>query len=86
MSELAGHEDGSPYDGAAVLGAMLATAFFPLISLIAALLLQSGQSDPVKRGQLRTWAWISAGWIAVQVIIAVAIVIAIASTASGFHP
>ena len=52
MSELAGHEDGSPYDGAAVLGAMLATAFFPLISLIAALLLQSGQSDPVKRGQL----------------------------------
>jgi hypothetical protein len=54
---------GSGYDGAAVVGAVLATLFFPLIALIAALLLQGGQPDPRKKSQLRTWAWVSAGWL-----------------------
>ncbi len=85
MSELSRSESGSGYDGAAVLGGVLATVFFPLISLIAALLLQGSQPDPVKRGQLRTWAKVSAGWIAVQVIFFVFIFIAIASMASGLH-
>ena len=54
-----------------MLGAAIATFFFPIISLIAALLLMSAQESPRKRGQLRTWAWVSAGWILLQVLIAV---------------
>jgi hypothetical protein len=53
------------YGGAAVAGALLAALFFPLIALIAALLLQGGQSDPRKKAQLRTWAWVSGGWLVV---------------------
>ena len=59
------------YSGAAFLGAVLATIFFPLIALIAALLLQGGQEDPRKRSQLRIWAWVSAGWTAVGVLLVV---------------
>jgi hypothetical protein len=51
------------YDGAAVAGAVLATLFFPLIALIAALLLQGGQQHPRKKSQLRAWAWASGGWL-----------------------
>jgi hypothetical protein len=58
------------YGGAAVAGAVLATICFPFLSLIAALLLQGGQTDPVKRSQLRTWAWASAGWLAFGVVVA----------------
>jgi len=54
---------GNGYDGAAVAGAILATLFFPLIALIAALLMQGGQPDPRKKSQLRTWAWVSGGWL-----------------------
>jgi hypothetical protein len=60
---------GPGYNGAAVAGAVLATVFFPFISLIAALLLQGGQTDPHKRSQLRTWAWISGGWLAFGVVV-----------------
>jgi hypothetical protein len=62
-------EEGTGYSGATVAGAVLATLFFPLISLIAALLLLGGQTDPRKRSALRTWAWASGGWIALQVIV-----------------
>ncbi|HEY7421713.1 MAG TPA: hypothetical protein VH541_06865 [Gaiellaceae bacterium] len=51
------------YTGPAVAGAVLATLFFPLIALIAALLLQGGQREPRKKAQLRTWAWASGGWL-----------------------
>jgi len=51
------------YNGAAVAGAVLATVFFPLIALIAALILQGNESDPRKKAQLRTWAWASVGWL-----------------------
>jgi hypothetical protein len=44
---------------------------FPLIAFIAALLLRSGETDPVKRAQLRTWAWISGLWLVVGVTAAV---------------
>lgn len=58
-------EDG--YVGASVAGAALATVFFPLIALLAALLLLGGQTEPRKRYQLRTWAWVSGGWLALEV-------------------
>jgi hypothetical protein len=64
-------EAGTPYDGAAVAGAVLATIFFPFIALIAALLLQGGQTDPRKKSQLRTWAWASSGWMAFGVVLVV---------------
>jgi hypothetical protein len=64
-------EAGTGYEGAAVAGAVLATVFFPFISLIAALLLQGGQSDPRKKAQLRTWAWASGGWLAFGVVFVV---------------
>jgi fumarate reductase subunit D len=59
------------YPGAAVAGAVLATLFFPLIALIAALLLQGGQVDPRKRSQLRTWAWASGGLMVLDVLFVV---------------
>jgi hypothetical protein len=82
VSEVAGRHEGSGYEGAAVLGAALATFFFPVVSLIAALLLHGGQPDPVKKKQLRTWAWISGAWLAVHVIIVVLAFVAFAS----LHP
>lgn len=59
------------YTGAAVAGAVLATLFFPFISLIAALLLQGSEPDPQKKAQLRTWAWISGGWLVFWFIVTV---------------
>jgi hypothetical protein len=64
-------EAGTPYDGVAVAGAVLATIFFPFIALIAALLLQGGQPAPRKKSQLRTWAWASFGWMAFGVVLVV---------------
>ena len=59
------------YTGAAVAGAALATVCFPFISLIAALLLQGNQPDPRKKAQLRTWAWVSGGWLVFGVAVTV---------------
>jgi hypothetical protein len=58
-----------PYPGAAVLVAALATFFFPLISLIAALIMLSGEQAARRRAQLRTWAWLSGGWLALQLVV-----------------
>jgi cytochrome bd-type quinol oxidase subunit 2 len=71
------------YEGTAVAGAVLATLFFPLIALIAALILQGGQSDPRKRSQLRTWAWASGGWLVFGVLIAVVLVSVASGNGSG---
>jgi hypothetical protein len=49
------------YNGPAVAGAVLATLFFPLIALIAALILMGNETNPERRSQLRTWAWCSGG-------------------------
>jgi hypothetical protein len=80
-------EAGSPtdagYPGAAVAGAVLATLFFPLIALIAALLLQGDQADPRKKAQLRTWAWASGGWLAFGVLMAVVLVGIASGNGSG---
>lgn len=57
------------YGGASVAGAVLAVLFFPFISLIAALLLLGAQTDPVKRSQLRTWAWVSGGWLVLGAVV-----------------
>jgi hypothetical protein len=59
------------YTGGAVVGAVLATIFFPFIALIVALVLQGGQSDPRKKEQLRTWAWLSGGLLLLGVVLVV---------------
>jgi heme A synthase len=74
---------GTPYDGVAVAGAVLATIFFPFIALIAALLLQGGQPDPRKKSQLRAWAWASFGWMMVGVVLVVLAVGTLRSSGSG---
>lgn len=74
------------YPGSTQLAAALMTFFFPLISLIAALLLMGGQTDPAKRSALRTWAMASAGWIAVQAVFFIILFAAVVSDgASGFE-
>jgi hypothetical protein len=75
-------EEGSGYTGAAVAGAILATLFFPLISLIVALLLLGGQSDSRKRASLRMWAWSSGGWLVLQVLVVIAIAASISHSSS----
>jgi hypothetical protein len=54
-------QNAGPYNGAAVAGAVLATLFLPPIALIATLLLMGNESNPQRRSQLRTWAWVSGG-------------------------
>lgn len=65
------------YPGTVVVAAVLATLFFPLLSLIAALVLLGGERAGRKRGQLRTWAWASGGWIVLQVVVAIVVAVAI---------
>jgi hypothetical protein len=61
----------SGYGPSTTVGAILATFFFPLIALIAALIMLGGQSDPEKRAFLRTWAWVSLVWLAVPVVLVI---------------
>ena len=61
-------EGGSDYPSSSVAGAAIATFFFPLFTLIAALMLLAGQTDPRKRATLRKWAWASAAWTLVPVV------------------
>lgn len=70
------------YPTSTVVGAVLATLFFPLISLIAALLLQGREQDPEKRADLRRWAWLSAGWITLQVVVFALVVAIVFSSGS----
>jgi hypothetical protein len=64
------------YTGAPVVGAVLATIFFPIIALIAALILQGSETNPTKKSQLRMWAWISGGWLALGLVMFFMVLIA----------
>jgi hypothetical protein len=72
-----------PYPTPALLGAAVATFFFPVISLIAALFLLSAERRPIRRASLRTWAWVSAAWIALQVLFVLLFVISFSSGGGG---
>ena len=76
-------EAGSGYTGGAVVGAVLATLWFPAIALIAALLLQGGQTDPQKRSQLRAWAWVSGAWTALGLVLVLLAVGVLTTSGSG---
>ncbi|HKD95450.1 MAG TPA: hypothetical protein VKB43_12150 [Gaiellaceae bacterium] len=67
-------EDAPPYTGPTIAGAVLASLFFPLFALIAALILVGNERSPQRRAQLRTWAWVSVGWILLQVIVAIVLI------------
>jgi hypothetical protein len=77
-------EGAPPYNGAAIAGAVLATLFFPLIALIAALLLMGSEQSPQRRSQLRTWAWISGGYMALGVVLALLVFVSVGSGSGGF--
>jgi hypothetical protein len=68
------------YPGTTVLAAALATFFFPLISLIIALVLMGQQRNERKRAQVKTWAWASAGWLALGFLIALIFFLAVSSS------
>jgi hypothetical protein len=72
-----------PYPGPALLAAGVATFFFPVISLIAALLLLSTEQLPSRRASLRMWAWASVAWIALQVLVVILFVAAWSSGGAG---
>jgi hypothetical protein len=57
------------YTGAEIAGAVVATLLFPLIGLVAALMLLNGESNPAKRSSLRSWAWLSGGLMALDVLV-----------------
>ena len=58
-----------PYPGSAIAVAGIATFFFPLFSLIVALVLHAIERDSAKKGMLRNWALASGGWLIAQVLI-----------------
>jgi hypothetical protein len=66
---LSGRPEAERYTGAEISGAVLATLFFPLIGLVAALMLLKGQSNPAKRKSLRSWAWVSAGLMVLDALV-----------------
>ena len=59
------------YTGAEIAGAVVLTLLFPLIGLIAALVLLNGESNPAKRSSLRSWAWVSGGLMVLDVVVLV---------------
>lgn len=64
-------EERAGYPSSTVAAAVIATLFFPVVSLIAALFLLGNQSDPARRSALRTWALAAAAWLALQAVVAV---------------
>jgi len=48
---------------------VLATLFFPLIGLVVALVLRKDESNPAKRSALRSWAWLSAGLMVLDILV-----------------
>lgn len=71
---------GADYEPSAKVGAGLLTFFVPLISLIVALVLRGTEPSPVRRDSLRTWAVASGAWMAVQLLIGIVGIAAIASS------
>jgi hypothetical protein len=57
-----------PFPGSTVAGGVLATLFFPVLSLIAALVLMGRETDESRRASLRAWAWFSGVWIGAQLL------------------
>jgi len=52
-----------------VVGAVLATFFFPFFALIAALIWLGSESRPDRRAFLRKWAWASAAWLVIPLVL-----------------
>jgi hypothetical protein len=83
VAEQSGGED---YSSESKLVAGLLTFFFPFVSVVAALILRSSQTKPVRRATLRTWAIVSGAWLAVGVLIVVIIAASLGSAVSNDKP
>ena len=73
------------YAGPTIAAAVLMTLFFPLISLIVALLLLGRERNPVKRSSLRTWVIATAVWLVAWILIAIGL-LAVASSGTEVGP
>ena len=71
-----------PFPGPTVAGGVLGSIFFPVISLIAALILMGREANPIRRETLRRWAVLSGGLIAAQALL---VIIALATALSAFN-
>ena len=54
------------------------------VLLVAALLLMGNEQNPQRRSQLRTWAWVSGGFMAFGVVLVVLAFVAVGSGSGGF--
>jgi hypothetical protein len=59
----------SPYPGSTIAVAAIATFFFPLFSLVVALVLHGIERDSGKKGMLSNWALASCAWLIAQFLI-----------------
>ena len=67
-------------------GATLLTIFAPFIALIAALVMLGSEQGPARRAFLRTWAWISAGLLALALIVAITVIASVAGSTHNVDP
>ena len=74
---------GRAYPGSTVAGAIVATLFFPVLALIAALLLRGRERDEAKRRDLLAWAWLSVAWLVAQFLVFVALAACAVTFTSG---
>ena len=75
--------DDQPYGGEITLLAVIGTLFVPLISLIIALVVRSGEKRESRRGFLKTWAIACAAWMCTGWIVAVLFFLSVSSSIGG---
>src|SRR5262249_55571631 len=75
--------DGPAYESIMVVGAILLTVFLPLIALIAALAIRSGEVIESRRRFLKNWAIASAVWLCSGFVIVLIALAAVGSAVSG---
>jgi hypothetical protein len=71
------------YPSSTLAAAAVATLFFPVISLIAALFLLGNERNPGKRSMLRTWAFAAAGFLVLQALVVLLAFVTFASGSAG---
>ena len=78
--------DDTPFGVEMTLAAILLGVFMPLIALIAALVMRSGEVRPSRRQFLKTWAIASGAWLCTGWILALLAFAAAASSMPGGPP
>ncbi|MHB1594986.1 MAG: hypothetical protein ACYCO9_12235 [Streptosporangiaceae bacterium] len=69
------------YSTVAKIGAGILTICAPLVALVIAIVLRTSEANQARRAVLRTWVIASASWLAVQFVIGIIGVAAVAGSA-----